>query len=84
MDRNITLTAEIYWVLKVVSSHYSFKSSESIKGVFQLMFPDSGVAKQFCCGENKCAYLATFGIAPCFVSLLKTKIKSETKPSLQN
>ena len=78
VDRNITLTAEIYWVLKVVSSHYSFKSSESIKGVFQLMFPDSGVAKQFSCGEKKCAYLATFGIAPYFVSLLKTKIKSET------
>ena len=37
VDRNITLTAEIYWVLKVVSNH-SFKSSESIKGVFQLMF----------------------------------------------
>ena len=49
IDRNITLTAEIYWVLKVVSSHYSLKSSESIKGVFQLMFPDSGVAKQFSC-----------------------------------
>ena len=42
------------------------------------MFPDSGVAKQFSCGEKKCAYLATFGIAPYFVSLLKTKIKSET------
>ena len=34
------------------------------------MFPDSSTAKHFACGEREAAYLATFGIAPHFLSLL--------------
>ena len=32
---------------------------------------------RFSCGERKCAYLSTFGLAPYFLSLLTSKVKSE-------
>jgi len=55
--------------LKVANSHYSFKSSEDAGQLFKRMFPDSQIATQFGCGENKCAYLCSFGLAPYFKSL---------------
>ena len=35
-----------------------------------MMFSDSERAKQFTCGERKCAYICNFGIAPYFQDLL--------------
>ena len=72
------LKAEILWTLKVVSSHYSYKSCEDNGKIFAAMFPDCQTAQNFKCGERKTSYLATFGIAPHFVSLLKQKVKAET------
>lgn len=73
VSSNPTLKAEICWATKVVTSHYSYKSCEHVGDLFQTMFPDSNIAKQFKCGENKVAYLTLFGIAPHFSSLMKTK-----------
>ena len=70
-----TVTAEVLWSLKVVLSHYSYKSCEDIALLFQRMFADSTIAKQFTCGEKKCAYLACFGVAPFFQQQLLDKIK---------
>ncbi len=42
------------------------------------MFPDSDIAKQFTCGEKKVAYLAAFGIASHFFSLMKAKARKES------
>ena len=58
------LRAEILWCLNTVTKHHSFKSSERSADLFQAMFPDSGIAAKFACGERKCNYLATYGIAP--------------------
>ena len=69
------LRAEIRWTMKVVSSHYSYKSAENNSALFAAMFPDSKIAKSYSCGERKTSYLATFGIAPYFESLLKKKVK---------
>ena len=69
---NVVLTAEIYWALTVVEKHYSFKSSEDTS---TLMF-HSSVASKFACGEKKCSYLTTFGIAPHMQQLLASKLKS--------
>ncbi|KAK0151782.1 hypothetical protein N1851_006846 [Merluccius polli] len=55
--KNDVLTAEIMWALKMVNSHYSFKSSEDASLLFRRMFPDSQIATQFACGERKCSYL---------------------------
>lgn len=59
-----TLKAEVRWTMHLVSSHSSARSSDDIGSIFQQMFPDSDIAKQFTCGRTKVGYLATFGIAP--------------------
>ena len=69
------MTAEVLWALKVVLSHYSYKSCEDIAQLFQRMFADSTIAKQFSCGEKKCAYVACFGVAPFFQQQLLDEIK---------
>ena len=79
LGSNATLQAEICWTLKVITSHYSLKSCEDISSVFKFMFPDSETAKHFACGERKAAYLATFGIAPHFLSLLKWKVRDQSE-----
>ena len=70
-----TVTAEVLWALKVVLSHYSYKSCENIAQLFRQVFADSTIAKQFTCGEKKCAYLACFGVAPFFQQQLLEEIK---------
>ena len=71
------LAAEILWVLKVVSSAYSFKSSEDIGLIWKRQFPDSEIAQRASCGETKCTYLCHFGVAPYFKSLLVKKLTQE-------
>ncbi|XP_019127348.1 uncharacterized protein LOC109141461 [Larimichthys crocea] len=77
-SKNEVLKAEILWALKVMNSHYSFKSSEDTSKLFGAMFPDSEIAKRFACGERKCAYMCTFGIAPHFKKLLLSEVSSQT------
>ncbi|KAG8180575.1 hypothetical protein JTE90_018194 [Oedothorax gibbosus] len=60
------LNYEIKWALKCVERHYSMNSCEGINYLFQDMFEDSDIAKQFSCGPTKCAYLIRFGLAPYF------------------
>ena len=36
--------AEILWAVKSVMSHFSFRASSDISGLFQNMFPDSAIA----------------------------------------
>ena len=69
--------AEILWVLRQVDTHQSFRSSADSGNLFRKMFPDSRVAKQFSCGEQKCRYLAIYGLAPYFKNLLTTRVKDE-------
>ena len=46
------------------------------------MFPDSPIAKKFTCASTKCAYLATFGLAPYFQQLLTEELKEVPFKSL--
>lgn len=78
INSNPTLKAEICWAIKVATSHYSYKSCENAGAIFQAMFPDSDIAKQFTCGENTVEYLTVFGIAPYFSSQMKTSAKKES------
>jgi hypothetical protein len=52
-----TLTADICWTIKAITSHYSYKSCKNIGNIFQFMFPDSPIAKTFACAEKKTADL---------------------------
>ena len=58
--------AEILWALHSTVTHSSFHSNQVVGTIFQEMFPDSEIAKQFTCGRTKLAYLVTFGLAPYF------------------
>ena len=63
--------AEILWVLRQVDTHQSFRSSADSGNLFRKMFPDSRVAKQFSCGEQKCRYLAIY--IYCFFHVVEEK-----------
>lgn len=41
------------------------------------MFPDSQIATRFSCGESKCAYLCTFGLAPYFKGLTLRRVSKQ-------
>nr|XP_055062814.1 uncharacterized protein LOC129445845 [Misgurnus anguillicaudatus] len=73
---NDTWRAEILWTLKAVTSHYSNKSAENNSALFQLMFPDSVIAKSFACGEKKTSYMVNYGIAPYVKLQLLEKVKT--------
>ena len=75
VTRNDALSAEVWWALKVNSSHYSYKSCQDINVLARQMFSDSEIAKKFTCGEKKASYFTCFAIAPYFKSLLKEKVK---------
>ena len=62
--------AEILWVLKMVVSHYSFRSTSDLAELFQRIFKNCPVAKIFSIGYDKASYLLCFGIAPYYESQL--------------
>ena len=66
------LHAEVLWIIKVITSHYSFSSCKDISCLFSIMYPDSQIAQSFSCGAT---YLACFGIYPYFHELLIEKIR---------
>ena len=68
--------AEIKWTMHTVYEHHSYRSNASIKAIFNDMFSDSTIAQQFTCGENKTNYLATFGLAPYFKSLISKNVEN--------
>ena len=52
--------------MKCVASNYSFSSSDKTDELFQNMFPDSLVAKQFSVSHQKVSYLLSDGLRPHF------------------
>ena len=77
VTKNDTLSAEVWWTLKSMSSNYSFNSSDDMDFVLTQMFPKEPVANKFQCGKTKSMYLACHGIAPYFKSLLDEKVKKD-------
>ena len=67
--------AEVLWAMKVVSSHYSYVSCMETDRLFELMFPESAIAKSFSCGEKKSAYIICHGLAPYFSQQLKDHVR---------
>ena len=56
--------AEIRWDLKVVDSNFSLRSCLDLNDLFQVMFPDRTIAKNFQLSKTKCGYYINFGVAP--------------------
>ena len=71
-----TLAAEVLHTLNILHNNQSFRSSEGSAHVYKKMFPDSDIASQFSCEEDKCAYLCTFGLGPYLSSCVLSKAKS--------
>ena len=55
------MRAEVLWAMKSVLSHFSFRASSDVGGLFQNMFPDSAIGKMFACSKTKVNYLIHFG-----------------------
>ena len=62
--------AEIYQCLQVVSSNYSFSSTEADNSRFKMMLPDSRIAAIYSQGKTKVRYNIQFGIAPYIKQML--------------
>ena len=58
--------AEIKWALKVVLSHFSYRSCLGTNKHFKITFSDSALVKEFSMSKTKCAYVIHFGMAPIF------------------
>jgi hypothetical protein len=55
LAKTAVLKAEILWTLQIITNHNSYHSNEGIiYKLFEHMFPDSAVAKQFLCGDKDC------------------------------
>ena len=58
--------AEILFTLKSVVSNWSASSIDGMSQLFQCMFTDSEIAKDFQLSRTKLTYITNFGIAPYF------------------
>ena len=72
--KSATISAEIRFVLNLVTSRYSMNSSSNSGDLFFVMFPDSDIAKRFQCGLTKVGYGAHFGLVPYFHELILSKL----------
>ena len=73
-----TKKAEIWWVLKCVTSSFSNNSCLKLNDLFCAMFPDSRIAQSFKLGADKTRYAVNFGIVPHLRSLLLDVIKQSS------
>ena len=71
------LAAEVLWVLKAVTSHYSYSSCNGIGDLMRRMFPDSDIARNFGVSERKCSYFCCFGLGPYIKSLLNKSLRAQ-------
>ena len=69
--------AEILWALNCVTSGYSNNSCSDLNSLFQVMFPDSEIAKLFQLGPDKIRYMVNFWNCTLFQKLAHGYIKKE-------
>lgn len=73
-NKDEAVRAEILWLFKVVSSHFSIRSCDDTSLLFQNMFPDSEIAKVFSLSRTKAAYVLNFGLSPYIFHTLECEI----------
>ena len=64
--------AEIIWTLKSVMSCYSARSNEYMNETLVAMSPEFEATKSFQMNRSKSMYVVNPGLAPYFISVLKT------------
>ena len=66
------VTAKIYQCLQVVSSNYSFSSTEADNNLYKIMFPGSRIAASYSQGKTKVRYNIQFRIDNCYYDVNNT------------
>ena len=74
--------AEIRWAMKVVTSHFSYRSCLNLNSLLASMFPDSEIAKSFQLSKMKCSYYVVYGLAPYYKDELLESVKSSPAHSV--
>ena len=64
------LRAEALWSLYTTVNHISNRASNNTSALFEVMFKDSKIAKQFTCAKDKNSWMVSFGLAPYFLDQL--------------
>ena len=68
--------AEIWRAVKVVSSHFSYRSNVSMKSLFLAMFSDNAIVKKHSMTKDKVSYYINYEIASAFIDeMLLTCVK---------
>ena len=68
------IKAELFWLLKMVQSDYSFKSAENVVGMLCLMDPQSKIFPRMTMGRTKCQYYTTHALYPFYLEALIKRI----------
>ena len=74
----MTHDAAIRWSIKIVLSHFPYRSNVSMRPLFGAMFPDREVAKQYMMSKDKFSYFVLYGIAPVFKEELITIVNKSS------
>ena len=64
------------FTLKSIVSNWSANSIDGMSQLFQCMFTDSAIAKDFRLSNTKLTYITNFGIAPYFHQLCIDELKN--------
>ena len=75
ISKDEALRSEILWLLKCVDCNFSFHSNMHVTELFCRMFKDSVLAERLTIGETKSMYIAVFGLAPYFQTVLENMMK---------
>ena len=71
------LKAEILWSLYSAANHLTCRDSNNTSALFEVMFSDSKIAKQFISGKDKTKNITSFVLAPFFsVQLTEKNMKT--------
>ena len=67
---------EIRWTVKIVLSHFSYRSNVNMKSLFLAMFLDNAIVEEYSMSKDKISYYINYGISPVFRDeMLRTCVK---------
>ena len=62
LPKGMAKDAEVKWALKLLLSHFSYRSCLGTNNFFKTMFLDSAIAQEFFMSKTKCGYVIHFVI----------------------
>ena len=68
------IRAELYWLLKMVQSDFSFKSADNMVDMLRLLDKESKIFPRMTLGRQKCGYYMTHALYPFYLEALIKRI----------